>query len=118
MAPHTTTNASVTSSRWLLALCIAAVAWLGLPVDASAQHGKGGRASKFDLALRERADKSADADTQKVIVTFKAGAKRGFVQALKAHGARVKEDFGIIEPNRCPSRVVERPIRAPARCTL
>ena len=95
----TTPSPSPRPSFWrstLAGLLALGVAALGIAGQATAQPASK-HASKFDRSLREREKATDDATPLKVIVTLKPGAKRGLVRALKANGARLSDDFSIIE---------------------
>jgi hypothetical protein len=90
------------SSHWskgcfalaLLAMCAAAGS---AAVEAAPGQNRGSRRAHVDRELTARLDSADFTREERVIVTFKKGAKSHKLQQLRALGAQVDKDFGAIE---------------------
>jgi hypothetical protein len=81
MTPTIATTPPIPWRHTLAGLLLASVALLGLTLDATAGPGQ---RDKLDRHLREHTSQAADTTPFRVIVTLKPGAKRHYVNALKA----------------------------------
>jgi len=78
----------------LMAMCAAAGS---VALEAAPGQGRGRRRAHIDRELTPRLDSTDFARQERVIVTFRKGAKSRKLQQLRALGVQVDKDFGAIE---------------------